>query len=58
MAKPRKYISVMFECCKVYTRIYINREGTAYTGVCPRCLRRLTVRIGPNGVDTRFFRAK
>ena len=58
MIEPRKYIGVQFECCKVYARIYVNKEGTAYTGKCPKCMRSVIVRVGPGGTDSRFFRAK
>ncbi len=57
-SKGRKYICVQFDCCNVYNRIYKNRQGTAYEGYCPRCGKRVKVRIGPNGVDARFFRAR
>ena len=58
MAKEkRKFLGVMFECCKVYARLYINKEETAYSGRCPRCARPLEVKIGPGGTDNRFFTA-
>jgi hypothetical protein len=41
----------------VYTRVYINRDETAYVGYCPRCAKKIELTIGPDGTDARFFKA-
>ncbi len=55
-AKP--FLGVMFECCNVYARIYKNKAEDAYEGHCPKCARRIVVRIGKGGTDNRFFTAR
>ena len=59
MASPtgRRFIGIHFICCDVYTRVYVNREETAYEGNCPKCAKRVRLRIGPGGTDARFFTA-
>ena len=58
MAEKRKFLGVIFQCCKVYARLYINEKKTAYSGLCPRCGKRLELKIGPHGTDSRFFTAR
>lgn len=56
-AAGRRFVGIHFVCCDVYARIYINRSGTAYSGNCPRCAKRIDLKIGPGGTDQRFFTA-
>ncbi len=57
-AKGRKFLGIQFDCCNVYRRIYINKEGNAYEGRCPKCYRSVKVLIGPGGTSGRFFKAR
>ncbi len=53
----RPWIGINFDCCGVYARIYRNREGTLYSGRCPKCLAKVEVQVGPGGTSQRLFRA-
>jgi len=53
----RRFVGIHFVCCDVYTRVYINREETAYEGCCPKCAKKVRLEIGPGGTDARFFTA-
>lgn len=55
--KGKKFLGVIFSCCNVYNRIYINRDETAYAGRCPKCMKNVNVKIGSGGTSTRFFEA-
>lgn len=56
--RPRPYLSVLFECCRVYQRVYLNAGGTAFVGWCPRCCARVEVKADPGGSEERFYIAR
>lgn len=51
----RPYLSVRFDCCKVYLRIYRNADGKRYSGRCPRCGKQVNFLVGEGGTNARFF---
>lgn len=53
----RRFLGVFFQCCNAYSRVYLNRQNTAYAGNCPRCGKRGAFPIKPGGTDCRFFSA-
>jgi hypothetical protein len=55
-ASGGKFLGVHFACCDVYSRVYPNRDQTAYVGHCPRCAKRVEFLVGAEGTDSRFFR--
>ncbi|MBM4357584.1 MAG: hypothetical protein FJ096_05675 [Deltaproteobacteria bacterium] len=55
--KPPESLGVMFDCCNVYVRIWKRRDGAAYEGRCPRCLRVVRIAVGPGGSSSRIWRA-
>ena len=57
-AEAGKFLGVHFECCDVYSRVYPNRDATAYVGHCPKCAKRVQFLIGAGGTSDRFFRAR
>tara|TARA_B100000686_G_C16786238_1_gene975445 strand:- start:1376 stop:1552 length:177 start_codon:yes stop_codon:yes gene_type:complete len=58
MQKGKKFLGIMFECCNIYRRIYINKDGNAYEGRCPKCFGEVKIIIGQDGSEKRIFRAR
>lgn len=54
--QKRAFLGIWFDCCGVYGRIYKTKDGTAYVGRCPKCLRSVRVRVGEGGTNQRFFK--
>ena len=55
--RRRPYISILFDCCNVYARVYRRPDQPYYRGRCPKCLRPIQLRVGPDGTPARIFRA-
>jgi hypothetical protein len=55
-ATARPFISVQFDCCNVYLRIYRSPDGSAYHGRCPKCGKPVHFAVGQGGTDSRVFR--
>ena len=53
----RRFVGIHFACCDVYVRVYLNREGTVYQGHCPRCSKRVELKVAAGGTEARFFTA-
>jgi len=53
--ESKPFIGIKWECCKVYSHIYLNKKKTAYVGWCPRCGKRAQINLSPTGSKSRFF---
>ena len=56
-APKRPWLAVHWRCCRTYSRIYRNRDGSAYEGRCPVCGAPVRASIGEGGTGARFFEA-
>jgi hypothetical protein len=57
-ASKRPFIGVIFKCCNIYSRIYINKKKSAFVGWCPKCGAKMEVLISPTGKKKNFFIAE
>jgi len=53
----RPHLGILFTCCNVYARVYLNAQRDAFIGWCPHCAGRLEIPVSPEGTDARFFEA-
>jgi len=51
------WLAVHWRCCSTYSRVYRNKDATAYEGKCPRCGAPVRAIIGEGGTSSRFFEA-
>jgi len=56
MTRENKFIGILFECCNIYRRIYMNKEKNAYEGKCPNAMERLRWRLDQAERRHVFFR--
>lgn len=59
MKKQNKpFLGIMFECCRVYARVYRESDEMLYVGRCPKCLNKVTIRVDPkSGSKSRMLKA-
>ena len=50
--KKREHLGIHFRCCHQYGYIYKNKSGTAYSGWCPRCMKKAEVKISQSGTGS------
>lgn len=53
----RPWIGILFECCGAYARVTRPPRRLEYVARCPKCGASVKVKVGPEGVPQRLFRA-
>jgi hypothetical protein len=54
-AQARPWLSVLFNCCGVYQRVYRHATRDEYVGRCPKCTRAVKFVVGDEGTTSRSF---
>jgi len=52
----RPFVGIQWDCCDTYTRVYREADGKSYLARCPRCGKRVRLKVEAGGTDSRFFR--
>ena len=54
--EERPWLGIRWACCNVYGRVYRDPDVMMYLAHCPKCLRRLKIRVDPrSGTTSKFF---
>ncbi len=54
----KEFIGILMKCCRTYVRAYLNPNGDAFIGRCPRCLALVRIDVvEEGGSPNRFFEA-
>lgn len=54
----RPFVGVHLKCCNTYVRAYLNHDGSAFVGWCPRCAVQVRFAVVQEGGSrSRFFEA-
>jgi hypothetical protein len=51
----RPFVGIHFKCCNIYSRIYLNKQHDAFVGWCPKCAKKVVLKIAPDGEESQFF---
>ncbi len=54
-SESRPFVGIHFKCCNVYSRIYLNKQRNAFVGWYPKCAKKVTLNISPDGDESQFF---
>ena len=54
---PRPFLGIYYVNCGSYGRIYKNNKGQFYSGICPKCMRAVKVKVAKGGSKERSFKA-
>ena len=56
--EKRPSLNVLFECCRVYVRVYRNHSKKFYFGRCPKCMKSVRFEVGSEGSGSRFWKVR
>jgi hypothetical protein len=54
-APHRPFLSVLFNCCRAYVRVYRSADAAYYNARCPKCGKSIRFAVGDGGSPARSF---